>query len=85
MLDCISYFFGVLFMVGGILGNNPFVILWRIIASLWSLLERGLHKDEKNGASSSAVLSLVFEGGRVAEMMRDDKAYIIVSPRNMWW
>jgi len=34
MLDCISYFFGVLFMVGGILGNNPFVILWRIIASL---------------------------------------------------
>ena len=84
MLDYISYFFGVLFMVGGILGNNLLVILWGIMASLRPLLERGLHKDEKRALPQAVFCPLSSREGRVAEMMHDDKAYIIVSPRNMW-
>jgi len=49
-----------------------------------SVLERGLYKDEKKGASSGGVLSLIFEAGARGGDGGDDKAYIIVSPKNMW-
>ena len=63
LLDYLSYFFGVLFMAGGALGNNLPMFLLGIIVSLSSLLERGLRRDEKRGASSDDIFSLIFEEG----------------------
>ena len=71
LLDYISYFFGVLFMAGGALGNNLPMFLLGIIVSLSSLLERGLRKDEKRDASPDDIFSLIFEEreGRVVKAL----------------
>jgi len=71
LLDHLSYFFGVLFMAGGALGNNLPMFLLGIIVSLSSLLERGLRKDEKRDASPDDIFSLIFEEreGRVVKAL----------------
>ena len=61
LLDYLTYFFGILFMAGGVLGNNLPMFLLGIIVSLSSLLEGGLRKDEKRGASPDDIFSLIFE------------------------
>ena len=71
LLDYISYFFGVLFMAGGALGNNLPMFLLGIIVSLSSLLEGGLRRDEKRDASPDDIFSLIFEEreGRVLKAL----------------
>jgi len=61
LLDYISYFFGVLFMAGGVLGNNLPMFLLGIIVSLTSLLERGLRGSGGRATPSNNILSLIFE------------------------